>query len=288
MEGKFEHRAWLALIITIAAASLTAIIGARSNMSIASDLLWLPGSVEAGHIWRLFTFAFVLLDPLSLVFILLILWFILPAVEELWGSGAVLAFFLAASCFAAGSAMLLSHIAPQIALPYLFGPKAALIGFMYTFGRKDPDRTFFLMFVIPIKARWFVFGYVLSRVAISVIAEIPHGVVFVACECAGAAGALLLRAGIESLKKRRKKQQRQALVLTETGTKLEGVHAALWERFQKEKNDEARNNLLAREREKTFPFTICPENDFRPADQYCRSCTAFGYCLARFSDTRQR
>ena len=283
MQGKFEHRAWLALIITIAAASCTAMITARSGMSLVHDLLWFPGAVEAGHIWRLFTYAFVVPDPLTLIFKLLILWFVLSAVEELWGSGAVLGFFLAATCLAAGSAMLLTHLAPHLAPPFLFGPGAALIGFMYVFGRHDPDRTFYLMLIIPIKARWFVVGYILIRVLFA--GGTAQSISLVACECAGAAAALLLRAGILYLIKRQREQRQQALTLVETNTKLEREHAALWERFNKEKTDEARTALIANEREKTFDFTVCPAGDFRPADQYCQKCSAFGHCLARYSDT---
>ena len=290
MQGQFEHRAWLALIITIAAASIISTIGMRSNLLIVNDLAWFAGSVETGHIWRLFTYAFILLEPISLVFILLILWFILPPVEELWGSGMILAYFLAASCLAAGCAMLLSHIAPSIAPSYLLGPGAALIGFMYTFGRRDPDQTFYLMFVIPIKARWFVAGYILLRVIMGFMsgADIKLILVLVGCECAGAALALLLYEGILRLKKRQRDQRRQALTLVEKNTGLTRVHAALWERFKSENAREARNALLAGEREKTFPFAVCPEHDFRPDDTYCQNCAAFGHCLARLSDHAPR
>jgi len=276
----FEHRAWLALLIAIAAASGIALISAQSDsMYIANELVWFPGSVEAGQVWRLLTHAFILLEPLALVFTLLILWFILPQVEEAWGSARVLLFFLAASCLAAGSAMLLGHISPSLALPYLAGPGAALLGFIYTYGNRNPDQTFFLLFVIPIRARWFALGYIAIRIVLSGGGR--YALVLTACECAGASLALLLLALARAIGKKRAAERRRRLTVVQEDSGLLCAHAELLARFEKEKDDGARSALLAGEAGKSFSFTVCAPGDFRPRDRYCQACAAFGHCLGR-------
>ncbi|MDR2734945.1 MAG: rhomboid family intramembrane serine protease [Spirochaetota bacterium] len=274
MRIDFEQRGWLVIMITIGAASCAAIFGMRGgSYTIVNTLAWFPGSVEAGQIWRLVTHALILLDPLSLAFSLLFLWFVLPGVEDFWGSRALLLSFLGTGIFAAIAAMLLAHTGIMV-LPYLAGPGAAILLFVYSFGQRHPDQTFLLMFIIPIKARWFALGYIALRILLS--GGSRQAIALLSCDCAGAIIVLLLR-------KIRLPKRKAAPKKSAQNRGLERKNAALLERFEKAASDAERDAILksVRGQKQKFELTPCPENDFQAHDPYCLACPAFGFCLAR-------
>jgi len=267
-------KAWQVLVLGIGAVSLIQILG-RSGVGLVNLLAWAPGTVESGEFWRLVTHAFVMIDPLSLIFELLFIWFVVPTVEEDWGPGPVLLFFLAASAASAGSAMLLGAIG--IRVPFLFGPGAALLGFMYAFSKRNPDQTFLLFFVVPVQAKWFVAVYVAMRAVFSV--SQPAMLSLLLAELAGALVALGLRSLIVSAGKRSETRRRVAAenpdkALAERNARIEKLVRT------KPESDEA-SRILEAEKNRTFDFTVCPPADFSENDRYCQRCEAFGHCLAR-------
>jgi len=275
MRNNFEQRGWLVLLIAIGVTSCAAIFSMRGgDFSIVNGLIWLPGSVEAGQIWRLVTHALILLDPISLAFSLLFLWFVLPGVEDFLGSRALLISFLGASIFSALIAMLLPRLG-IFALPYLAGPGAALLLFVYLYGERYPDETFLLFFIIPIKARWFVLGYILLRILVS--GGSPQTIALLGCDCAGAIIVFLLS------KIRLPDRRKTALTKTPGNRRMERKNAELLERFEKASGGTERDAILAsgRAEAQKSGFTPCAANDFHAHDAYCLACPAFGFCLAR-------
>ena len=204
MQATPSIKAWQILIAGIGAVSLLHILG-KSDAGLANLLVWAPGTVEAGEFWRLVTHAFVMIDPLSLIFELLFIWFVVPTVEEDWGPGPVLLFFWLQApprrkCDVAG--------AIGIRVPFLFGPGAALLGFMYAFSKRNPDQTFLLFFVVPVQAKWFVAVYVAMRAVFSV--SQPAMLSLLLAELAGALVSLGLRSLIVSAGKRSETRRRVA------------------------------------------------------------------------------
>lgn len=276
MQATPSIKAWQILIAGIGAVSLLHILG-KSDAGLANLLVWAPGTVEAGEFWRLVTHAFVMIDPLSLIFELLFIWFVVPTVEEDWGAAQVLLFFVVATAASAGSAMLLGLIG--IRVPFLFGPGAALLGFMYAFSRHNPDQTFLLFFVVPVQARWFVAVYVGMRAVFSVSQPIMLSLLL--AELAGALVALGMRAAIVSAGERAGARRRAALTTSTPDASLVERNTRLLKLVRTRAESAEARRLLEAEENRTFDFTVCPLADFSDQDRYCQRCEAFGHCLAR-------
>ena len=282
MQNSGQNRGWLVLLGAIGGISLVSLVTRGSGAGVAESLVWFPGAVEAGQWWRMLSNALVLIDPLSLFFELLFLYFVAPSVEEDWGTGWLLGYFVIASVGATGMAMLLSHLG--VGIPFLFGPGAALLGFIYIFSKRNPDQYFLLFFVIPIKARWFVVGYVAMRVVFSI--QQPILLMLLVAELAGALFGLAIHWLVVARSDRAGAARRARLTVVEETSGIEKENAALLASVEKNAAHPATaEKLLVAERTKTFDFKICPPADFSRTDKYCRKCAAFGHCLAREHDT---
>jgi membrane associated rhomboid family serine protease len=276
-------RAWHILMLSIGGLSLLHILG-QAGPGLAELLVWAPGTVESGQIWRLVTHAFIMIDPLSLFFELIFIWFIVPSVEDDWGTGPVLLFFAAATAASAGAAILLGQIG--IRVPFLFGPGAALLGFMYAFSRRNPDQTFLLFFVLPVQARWFVAVYVAMRAVFSVSQPVMLSLLL--AELAGALAALGLRAAFIHAGERASSRRRAALTESGHDSSLEQRNARLLKLVQARPGEDETRRLLQAEENRTFDFSVCPLADFSEADRYCQRCEAYGHCLARSTRRTQQ
>lgn len=276
MQQPSPIRAWHILLLAIGGFSFPHILG-PTGRGLAELFVWAPGTVESGQIWRLVTHAFIMIDLLSLFFELIFIWFIVPTVEDEWGTAPVLLFFATASAASAGAAILLGGIG--IRIPFLFGPSAALLGFMYAFSRRNPEQTFLLFFLVPVQAKWFVAVYVAMRVVFSV--SQPFMLARLLVELAGALTALGLRAVFVSSGKWASARRQRIALQGKQGESPEAENARLLKLVQTKPEEDETRRLLEREEGRSFDFSICPPADFSETDHYCQRCEAYGHCLAR-------
>jgi membrane associated rhomboid family serine protease len=101
---------------------------------------------QKGWVWQLFTYSFVHLNGLHLVFNMWALWVAGPPVESMWGTKTFLKFY--ALC-ALGAALTQSVVAPEAAV---VGASGAIYGVLLAFGLLFPDAVLLLFFVFPMRA----------------------------------------------------------------------------------------------------------------------------------------
>lgn len=108
--------------------------------------------------WQLFTYMFMHGGLGHLFFNMLALWMFGMELENLWGSKRFIIYYLTCG-FGAGVANLL--VAPLIGLTVpTVGASGAVFGILVAFGMLFPDRPIYLYFLLPIRAKYFVTGFI--------------------------------------------------------------------------------------------------------------------------------
>jgi membrane associated rhomboid family serine protease len=109
--------------------------------------------------WQLVTYMFLHGGFGHLFFNMLALWMFGMELENLWGSKRFLTFYLVCGLGAGIAnllvAPLLSQGAPTV------GASGAVFGVLVAFGMLFPDRPIYIYFLLPIRAKFFVAGYIL-------------------------------------------------------------------------------------------------------------------------------
>jgi hypothetical protein len=107
-----------------------------------------PFLVRNGEWWRLFAFP-IFNDPIRLLFFVLLYYFSMNSMEEVWGTSPLTLFTLASYLALVGAAFLADR--PIDVWQYMV---EILI---LAFGTLFPDLEFLLFFVLPVKAKWLAY-----------------------------------------------------------------------------------------------------------------------------------
>lgn len=131
--------------------------------------LWLsliPAAVtHLFQVWRLFTYQFLHSPHLSHIFFnMFTLWMFGPDVERVMGGGRFLRYFLLCGVGAGVCSVLVSwnSIVP------VMGASGAIYALMLAYATFFPDRELLLFFVLPVRARYLVWGMVFLELFLSV------------------------------------------------------------------------------------------------------------------------
>lgn len=132
--------------------------------------IWGQGSELPGvpALWQLFTYPFFVLDPINLLFSILMYGWFAGAMESRWGSRRFLTFAAMISLGAGGGATLLALVWPALAESTIAGPFPLLEGLIIAWGLTFPDREIRLFFVLPVKGIHLVY-LTLGMVALFII-----------------------------------------------------------------------------------------------------------------------
>jgi membrane associated rhomboid family serine protease len=109
-------------------------------------------------LWQLFTYMFLHGGFGHLFFNMLALWMFGMELENVWGSKRFLTYYLACG-FGAGIANLLWTLLISQGAPTV-GASGAVFGILVAFGMLFPERPIYIYFLLPIKAKFFVAGYI--------------------------------------------------------------------------------------------------------------------------------
>ncbi|HXI13058.1 MAG TPA: rhomboid family intramembrane serine protease [Thermoanaerobaculia bacterium] len=246
------------------------------------------GAVLSGQLWRLFTYQFVqgsfLGSPaLGLFFSLMVLYIMGSAVEEQLGTLHFAIFFLLSTLASAAVALLF----PAPLLSSLFLSYSLL----FVFARLNPDQTFYVFLVLPVKVRWiayFALGILLLGVLVGSLPSIA---------AAGGAAAsfvyfsLITNAGFPLPRKRRPALQ-NPLPEGPLTPVVDGAGEGNLVRFRQIKESlsggvqpEIESLRQAQTAEIVRGVNICPSPaDFKPEneDRYCVRCEGFAECSVRY------
>jgi membrane associated rhomboid family serine protease len=116
------------------------------------DLAWLPNDswILSGRLWQPFTFPFVHLGFIQLLFDGIVLYFFGGSLERAWGGGRF-AFFFFASGIVAG--LIMMALSPWIGVPVMIGMVGSFVAVVVAFAALNPFATVYLYF-FPVQARW--------------------------------------------------------------------------------------------------------------------------------------
>lgn len=237
------------------------------------------GAIQAGELWRLFTFQFLVSSPIWLIFELLILWIMGSALEEELGTARFLAFYLIASFVTAGAGLAMNVV--------MLGAYFKGIALLAAFALRFPEHVFYIFFVLPVKVKWLAW----ITVAFTAIGALWGDRSMMAALAGTAAGvgyvALSLRAPLLP------RRQRKPLVPRSSPAEQPRAHAMQDENlasFEKTRRAaagtraEVEAELHRLESRIVAGVNICPPADFKPAadDRYCARCEGFAECSARW------
>jgi membrane associated rhomboid family serine protease len=145
------------IALLIALTFISSIAGAQAPALLGAGVLF-PARVFAGEIWRLFTWVLFELDPLSLIFAALGLFWFGGELVRVWGPGR----FLAAYFGLAGAAGLVTCL---VSLPWsglrsvpFAGPWAIVSALILAWATYFPGRDIFVYFVLPLRGRNLIYA----------------------------------------------------------------------------------------------------------------------------------
>lgn len=275
------------------------IMASPKGPSILNYLFFTPSTVTVwGEWWRILSHPFVIasggrLGPLSILLIALFLWWVGRPLEEEYGSPVYLTLFFITAIAAALSAIIIHLFAAYGASIFLIGPFAMLFTGTWIYARNNPDHQFYIMFVLPVRAKYAPILFILFRVLTATIdrrADTTQVILIILAESLGGlCGVLLLKmmdkkrgnrkvtAGI-AIKKKQEAEDRE---LEKNAAKSAAPLFKLEDSATVGTLNAADKKLLQSHLDKKFDFEICPLEDFEREDNYCKQCPAFTHCLAK-------
>ena len=186
LEPKFGRFAIPFLIPAIAIFQLLNFFLLSANPTFIGFLVFIPGAIFEGEIWRLVTWVLIP-DATNILFILISTLFTVwigKTLEEEWGAFKVTAFVLVTLVAVAVVGAISAKISPtlgMIPLPmlsmYFSGALIAAFAFLF------PEKEILLFFVIPIKIKWI--GFFAGGWAVYTMIKIPALAPFVLACWAG-------------------------------------------------------------------------------------------------------
>ncbi|HET7152925.1 MAG TPA: rhomboid family intramembrane serine protease [Candidatus Kapabacteria bacterium] len=134
--------------------------------------LW-PVDSQAFHPWQLITYMFLHGGLAHIFFNMFALWMFGMELENVWGSRRFAVYYFVCGLGAAFSQL---YIAPFFSVPApTIGASGGIFGLLLAFGLMFPDRLIYLYFFLPIKAKYFVIGYILLELwAIGGASDVAH------------------------------------------------------------------------------------------------------------------
>ena len=119
-----------------------------------------PALIMQGHVWRLFTWVFFLVNPFnphfppSLLFALITFYFyfiIGTALEKVWGTAKFNIFYLSGILFNIIYGFISYYV---FDLFFILNPFFLNLSLFFAFAVMFPNHIFMIMFIIPVKAKW--------------------------------------------------------------------------------------------------------------------------------------
>ena len=150
---------FLIIVTAVASIGLSAMMSwwpGGPGEAIAQAVLFQPATLWRGHVWKLFTYTFPILDPLTLIFTGLWLWMMGSDLEEQWGRRRMLTHFFASTALGGLGTALLGLAIPRIGGMLNSGGWATVMPALMGYAMALPDRQFALFLVPPFRARLLV------------------------------------------------------------------------------------------------------------------------------------
>jgi membrane associated rhomboid family serine protease len=246
----------------------------------------IPAAVVQGEVWRMLTYS-VFVPPafgsaaIGLLFTLIILHVIGNSLEEEYGSFHFIALFLISTLVTAVVALVTAPLA-------IWGAYFVFYTLIIIFGTRHPEQVFYLLFFIPVKAKWIAW-FAIALLGLHVMGDMRSGL---PVALGTAASWLYFRFGLEGNLRLRAPRgfTPSAPAGGDAGdeSRLAQNHREQFQttkRMALEGTPEERAGHLEELESRIVPgVNICPPVDFKPEaeDAYCIRCEGFSECSARY------
>ena len=161
----------LLLIVATAALSILGAVGQRHEIPLVSLSMLVPAAVLHGQAWRLFSWVFFELDPMTLVFACLALFWFGRDLATRWGTGRFVVSYLALAATIGGLTVLASLVYPTIKTGVYVGSWAILDALIILWASYYPAQQIMMMFVLPMSGQRIVY----FTIGVTVLLSLFHG-----------------------------------------------------------------------------------------------------------------
>jgi membrane associated rhomboid family serine protease len=282
--GRCYYTVWALLAVFIVVGGFGAATGGQSTMHAA--LMLTRHGVLQGELWRLVSYPFLTSGPLSLLFTVLIFYYIGMPLELMWGTARFLTLFLVSVLGGAAAGVLLN-------VP-LAGGEAPIVTLMLIYGFLFPESIVYLFLVLPIRVK-----------TLAIIITAWYLVRCAALKLEGLALFLGLFSGVlfyvlttGEIPWLRKVKRRLRTAAADPSAAVRGVStASVMERArQVMRRHDGGQPLTDQDRawieeliHRADPsHELCSPYSFSPDNTICPPCCAFGRCLRRYLETVEK
>jgi membrane associated rhomboid family serine protease len=152
-----------------------------------------PEKVFPGaQVWRLFTYLFLHGDLNHILMNMLTLWWFGSPLEMIWGRRKFLTYYFACGIGAGIACVPYYLLLGQVGIPVV-GASGAIFGLLVAFALIYPNARVYLMFLIPLKAKWLVAGWMVLEIMATTRYAGGSGVASIAHVAGGIIGYFYLR-----------------------------------------------------------------------------------------------
>ena len=168
---------WLCGFI-VAASVVLAVAGRGASLPLLDQVTLMPALLLRGEVWRAVSWCFFELDPLGLIFSILVLAFLGRDLVAAWGPRRFLAFYAGIGIVAAAATLLVSLVWRDLGAMRYLSTWPVVEGLIVAWATLFPTRQLLLYFVLPVQGRTLVIltlaGTLLFALLSGVALYVPH------------------------------------------------------------------------------------------------------------------
>jgi membrane associated rhomboid family serine protease len=283
------HTVWALMAIFVVVGAVGAAGGEQGTMYDALKLT--RQGVLDGEVWRLVSYPFITSGPLSLLFTVLIFYYIGMPLELIWGTARFLTLFLVSVLGAAAAGVLLN--VPLGGDNTTFGD-APIVTLMLIYGFLFPESIIYLFLILPIRIKtlsiiitaWYLVQCAAMKLqGLALFAGLFSGVLF-----------YVLTTGEIPWLRRAKRKLREAAAdpsaavrSVSTGSLMERARQAMRRHDSGQPLTEQDRAWIEEVIRRADPeHELCSPYSFSPDNTICPPCRAFGHCLRRYLETVEK
>jgi membrane associated rhomboid family serine protease len=169
---------WLCGFIVTASVVL-AVAGRGASLPLLGQVALVPALLLRGEVWRALSWCFFELDPLGLIFSIMVLAFLGRDLVSAWGPRRFLAFYAGLGVVAAAATLLVSLVWRDLGAMRYLSTWPVVEGLIVAWATLFPTRQLLLYFVLPVQGRTLVILTLGGTVLFALLAAIAAALVYV-------------------------------------------------------------------------------------------------------------
>lgn len=163
--------------------SIVGAVGLRNGLeTVLQSAALVPALVWRGQVWRLLTWVFFEMDPLSLIFGCLALFWFGRDLTQAWGPVRFLTTYLLLAGLTGVVVCLLARVWPSLLGSGYIGPWGMVDGMIIAWALLHPHRDVFVYFVLPLRGRNLIYATLAGTVLFALLGGVARCVPYFVAE----------------------------------------------------------------------------------------------------------